>query len=76
MKNVDDLMKKAFSPGRDPRSAEYKAGVRALLELRINGVKLPRPYATGTVQADAFYAGVGEGHDIWRALRVAPKKPL
>ena len=29
--NVDDLMRKAFAPGRDSRSAEYKAGVRAML---------------------------------------------
>ncbi|KLU21954.1 hypothetical protein EOS_32950 [Caballeronia mineralivorans PML1(12)] len=67
--NVDDLMRKAFAPARDPRSTEYKAGVRALLALRINGVKLVQPYEMGTVQADAFYAGIDEGHHIWRALR-------
>jgi len=64
---VDALMAEAFKPGRDPRSSEYKQGVRALLALRIDGTKLPRPYKMGSAQADAFYAGVDEGHRIWRA---------
>jgi len=66
---VDYLMAEAFAPGRDPRSQEYKAGVRAVLAWRINGVPLPTPYALGTVQADAYFSGQDEGHRIWRALR-------
>ena len=66
---VVDLMEKAFAPGRDPRSDEYKSGVRALLALRLNGVKLPQPYEMGSARADAFFAGVDEGRHIWRALR-------
>jgi hypothetical protein len=66
---VDDLMAEAFAPGRDPRSAEYKAGVRAILERKLNGTALPLPYALGTVQADAYMAGWDEGNAIWRALQ-------
>lgn len=29
--NVEDLMREAFAPGREPRSNEYKGGVRASL---------------------------------------------
>lgn len=66
---VSELMAKAFMPGRDARSVEYMAGVRALLALRIDGAKLPRSYEMGTVQADPFYAGVDGGHRIWHALQ-------
>jgi hypothetical protein len=33
---VDELMAESFAPGRDQRSAEYKAGVRSILERRIH----------------------------------------
>jgi hypothetical protein len=69
MPTVDELMAEAFATGRDPRSQEYKAGVRAILECRLNGEPLPAPYALGTVQADAYFAGQNEGESIWRALR-------
>lgn len=71
-----DLMEKAFAPGRDPRSQEYKQGVLSILRLRIDGVRRALPYEIGTAQADAYFAGQDEGHRIWRALRVDPKKPL
>ena len=60
------LFNAAFDVARDPRSAEYKEGVRAALEFRVSGKRLPRPYRMGTVQADAFYAGVDEGNQLWR----------
>jgi hypothetical protein len=66
---VDDLMAKAFPPGRDPRSAEYKAGVRAMLEKCLNGKPLPMPYERGTAQCDAYFAGWDEGSLIYRALK-------
>jgi len=34
---VDELMTKAFAPGRDPRSQEYKQAVLSILSLRIDG---------------------------------------
>ncbi|CAN7774966.1 hypothetical protein [Paraburkholderia hospita] len=66
---VDELIAKAFAPGRDPRSAEYKAGVRAMLEKRLNGQPLPMPYAQGTAQCDAYFASWDEGSAIYRALK-------
>jgi hypothetical protein len=68
---VEELMAEAFAPGRDPRSQEYKTGVRAILAWRINGVPLemPPPFALGSAQADAYFAGQDEGKAIWRALQ-------
>jgi hypothetical protein len=68
---VDKLFDAAFNNARDPRSDEYKAGVRAVLNYRIAGERIYRPYPMGTTQADAFYAGVDEGHQIWRAYQEA-----
>lgn len=62
---VDDLMKAAFCRPRADRSPEYKAGVRALLSHRIDGIKLDCPRAAGTAQSDAFWSGVDEGRKIW-----------
>lgn len=63
---VQRLMDAAFFPGRTPRSAEYRAGCRAALEFRFAGQPLPMPYAAGTAAADAFFAGIEEGHAIWQ----------
>ena len=66
----------AFSRPRDPRSPEYKAGVLAALKFRCGEtptVILPG-YASGrrgTAEEDAFFAGVGEGHLIWRRQELA-----
>jgi hypothetical protein len=64
---VDQLFDAAFNNARDPRSAEYKAGVRAVLNYRVAGTRIRSAHPMGTAQADAFYAGVDEGHRIWRA---------
>jgi hypothetical protein len=64
---VEQLFKAAFDTARDPRSAEYKEGVRAALNYRINGVHTRCPYPAASAQSDAFYAGITEGHSIWRA---------
>lgn len=66
MKTVDELMAEAFSVFRDPRSPEYKAGVRAALAYRIEGTRIKCPYQMGTAAADAFLSGTDEGHSIWR----------
>jgi hypothetical protein len=41
---VDELMTKAFAPGRDPRSQEYKQAVLSIVSLRIDGVRHALPY--------------------------------
>lgn len=63
---VDRLMDAAFFPGRTARSPEYRAGCRAALEFRLTGKPLPMLYAAGTAAADAFFAGIDEGHAIWQ----------
>jgi hypothetical protein len=72
---VDQLFNAAFNIARDPRSAEYKAGVRAVLQYRATGERVRCTHPMGTAQADAFYAGVDEGHRIWRAHVEAEKRP-
>lgn len=62
---VDSLMKAAFDRPRDPRSYPYKLGAFSLLASRATNTPLARPYAPGTVDFDAFHAGVDEGKAIW-----------
>jgi hypothetical protein len=64
---VNRLLKEQFAPGRAPRSAEYKAGVRAKLVYYVYECDLLYPYPAGSVRADAFYAGVKDGAEIWDA---------
>lgn len=64
---VDRLLDIAFFPGRAPRSPEYRKGCAAALEYRILGVRIEAPYPAGNCQADAWAAGVEEGHSIWRS---------
>jgi hypothetical protein len=66
---VDELMHKAFSPGREPRSAEYKRGVHDMLVRRIEGVRLPVPYDQASAQRDAYYSGWDEADAIWHSLK-------
>jgi hypothetical protein len=70
---VDDLMAKAFAPGREPRSGSYKAGVRALLQSQgMFGQVVANPFPRGSAEADAFWAGVEEGKAIWELANTAP----
>lgn len=41
--NAEQMHDAAFGRPRDPRSAEYKVGVRAALDFRIDGVRIRRP---------------------------------
>lgn len=49
------------SSARPPRSLEYKAGVLACLRARLEDCTSPPPYADGTTQSDAWFAGWDEG---------------
>lgn len=64
--------------GADPRSAEYRQGWIAAYAARLAGVKLPRPfpYAMGTVQADAWLAGIDHGQQQVRADAFARDEQL
>jgi len=64
--NAKRLVEEAFARLRAPRSNEYKLGVLAALKFRIDGVRINCPFPEGTAEADAFYSGTTEGHEIWR----------
>jgi truncated hemoglobin YjbI len=63
------LFDSAFQPGRDPRSAAYKAGVLAGLRYHSGVGPKPQhafPYELGTAEADAWFAGLNEAALRWR----------
>lgn len=65
--SVDQLFQTAFYNGRTPRSTEYQTGTRAALAFRLERKDIEPPYQPGTAAADAFFAGIAEGHALWRA---------
>lgn len=71
--HVERLMALAFFPGRAPRSAEYRQGCQAVLEYRVLNRRMHAPYPAGCCEADAWFAGVEEGHAIWRR-KSAPRE--
>ncbi|QYG05768.1 hypothetical protein [Janthinobacterium sp. PAMC25594] len=64
--SVDQLFQTAFYNGRTPRSTEYQTGTRAALAFRIERKDIDPPYQAGTAAADAYFAGLAEGHALWR----------
>lgn len=72
--DVEAILAHRFRVGTSPRSAEYRAGVRAILEFRLTGgAHIHCPAPLGTAAADAFGAGVDEGHFLSRiALGLQP----
>jgi len=67
MSQAAQIYHAAFQKPRTPRSEPYKRGVRAALERLIDGgpeISRVRPaeYQPGTVEFDAWLAGVEEGH--------------
>lgn len=68
------LYDEAFAPEnyRDPRSQAYKDGVMAALRFRAGEIKSLKGidhYELGTAEADAWYAGLDEGHRRWRSYQ-------
>ena len=57
---VDDTLAERFGPS-NARSVEYRTGVRVALEWRLMRSPMGCPYPFGSVQADAFEAGLSEG---------------
>lgn len=63
------LFDEAFSRPREPRSPEYRRGVLDALRYRFGlteTLRLPEAFETGTAAADAWFAGIEEGHARWR----------
>ena len=51
----------------DKRSPQYRAGMIAVMNFKNNAQPMPMPpYALGTVEADAYFAGVDRGWFEWR----------
>jgi hypothetical protein len=69
---ADCIFQQAFQgTTRTPRSAAYQRGVRAALAYRCERRPIVLPYRAGTAEADAFWAGLGEGHALWRERQPA-----
>lgn len=66
MNLAEQVFEKAFEPGRgrEGKSEAFRAGVLQCLLARLEGHKLNCPYQTGSVEYDAFYAGVAEGREL------------
>jgi hypothetical protein len=65
--SAQELFNAAFAGHRSPRSPEYKAGVLAHLRFALKETGIHNPYAEGTAQSDAWYAGVQESWLILQA---------
>jgi hypothetical protein len=74
MSKARGLFMEAFSVPRTLRSDEYKSGVFAALQFCFEEIDKKRcPYPEGSVQADAWFAGVDEGHSIADRFRAKSK---
>lgn len=61
MKSAKEMFDAAFSVPRTPRSAAYKLGVLSHLKYRTGEASECKcPYAEGTADCDAYWAGVDE----------------
>lgn len=52
------------------RSEPFYQGVAAILRNRVEQVPVTSPYAQGTVENDAFFAGRMRGHNEFRNLLI------
>ncbi|MER2623559.1 MAG: hypothetical protein ABTS22_06435 [Accumulibacter sp.] len=59
------IIDEAFPRHGTPRSDVFKAGASALLKYLLAGTPVRCPYEPGTVEYDAFYAGVESGKKIY-----------
>lgn len=53
----------------DKRSAVYRRGMLDVLFLRLNGTPLSSPHRPGTLEFDAWAAGIDRGHVLFRNLQ-------
>lgn len=70
-RKVAELLLKAFNETRPARSPVYRQGVQATLDQHFQGrsiCPIRCPYGEGSVELDAFFAGVDEGQAIVRSL--------
>lgn len=62
--DIDAIVQAAFPPGRPARSAVYLEGLRSKLCARLLGALPTCPYAHGSTELDAFFAGYDEAAQI------------
>lgn len=66
MKKSEAILKEMFHPYRDKRSEVYKSGALAALKFKLKEIPtIDIPHKAGTVEFDAFYAGMDEGKDYF-----------
>lgn len=66
MGRANEIFTAAFDKPRDKRSNEYKLGASDTLKFRCGEIHSVRcPYEIGTAQADAYFAGCAEGHQLF-----------
>lgn len=65
---ADQLATERFAIG-DARSDAYKLGFKDLIVCRAAGTTLPRVYAAGSLQFDAYHAGCDDARHVW-AMRL------
>jgi hypothetical protein len=62
---VEEILK-----GGDRRSEPYRFGMIAVMNFKRERKPMPPvPYAVGTAEADAYFAGVDRGWFEWRLMR-------
>ena len=62
------LFAQTFGRPREPRSEAYRQGAWSAMQHAVGGGKAPAcPYAAGTAESDAWYAGRDEGRQAARA---------
>jgi len=62
MTTAQSLFDHAFFPGRPARSKPYREGVMDALRFRLGEIEhIQCPYPQGSVEFDAYFAGVDEG---------------
>lgn len=65
--NAYSIYRRAFDAQRSPRSEAYKLGVLAALQYRCGTARsVCCQYEPGSAELDAWSAGVGEGHALYR----------
>lgn len=74
---IDELMATTFTTARDPRSPQYRQGVRAMLEHRLMGQAFQwSGHQPGSCELDAYFAGQTEGlHIATRIISEQKAKP-
>lgn len=62
---AERIVEAAFPRHGTPRSDVFKAGAASILKYMLAGRPVLCPHDTGTVEHDAFYAGVDAGKKIY-----------